>query len=362
MKKIYFYTSLMVSIFIMSGCSPKYTNIEHSKANLEEVSWDELDGFEKDNLNVAFEVFKQGCEKSKRKAILKRVCVKANTAQSPKDFFYDNFTPYKLYDDQDSDEGLITGYYEPLLYGSRTQSKKYPYPVYREPKDLISVNLNSLYPELKKYRLRGKIVNQKLVPYDPREKIKENENLEAICYVDDKINLYFLQIQGSGKIQLDTGEIINVGYANQNGHAYSSVGKYMIEHGLITKSEGSLQGMRKWFKNNPDKIDEVLNHNDSYIFFNETQHDAIGSLGVPLVAKRNLAVDRRYIPLGLPVFIQTTNPLTRENINQLMVAADTGGAIKGKIRADFFWGYGHKAEETAGRMKEIGKLFILLPN
>lgn len=363
MKPIYYSFILLLTITFFTGCSPKYTSFDNiSKGNLQEVEWNDIDGFEEDDLEHAFMVFKKGCEKAKRKTLLKEVCSQSENYDSAIDFFQSNFTPFKLFDDKDSDEGLITGYYEPLLQGSRTKTERFKYPIYKEPKDLVTVRLDSIYPELKRYRLRGKIVNNQLVPYETRGEIKENEHFEAICYVDDKVDLFFLHIQGSGKVQLDSGEIINVGYANQNGREYNSVGKYMIRNGLLKQYGGSMQAMKRWFDDHPSETDKVLNVNESYVFFHESAKSATGSLGVPLVAQRNLAVDRKYIPLGLPVFIQTRNPLTKKDISQLMVAADTGGAIKGKIRADFFWGHGKEAEATAGRMKEIGKLFVLMPN
>jgi len=170
-----------------------------------------------------------------------------------------------------------------------------------------------------------------------------------------------LHIQGSGKIKLDTGEIINVGYAEQNGWPYLSIGSYLIEKNYITKDEMSVQAMKDFFKANPKIMDEVFNSNPSYIFFRVSPNGATGALNTVLTAKRNLAVDRSYIPLGMPVFLSTKNPVTKEPLNQLMVAADVGGAIKGEIRADFFWGFGDDAFHYAGRMKEKGKMYILKP-
>jgi membrane-bound lytic murein transglycosylase A len=362
MKPFFSYATYFFLLLIITGCTPKYERYENiSQGNLSKTSWSDLEDFQKDDLASAFEVFKLGCEKSQRYALLKESCLKANEYDNALAFFQENFTPHKLYDDNHQDEGLITGYYEPLLHGSRTKTEQYQYPIFKQPKDLIVVDLSSVYPELSKYRLRGKLQGNKLVPYENRANIQEDENKEVICYVDDKIDLFFLHIQGSGRVQLDTGEIINVGYANQNGRTYNSVGKHMINQGLLKEYGGSMQGMKKWFEDHPEQADEILNHNESYVFFRESQKSATGSLGVPLVAKRNLAVDRNYIPLGLPVYINTKNPITQENIRQLMVAADTGGAIKGKIRADFYWGFGEEAEETAGKMKELGKLFVLIP-
>ena len=364
MKSLFNIGIVFIVFFILTGCAPKYnkTYEKLSKANLKQSSWSDLKDFEKDDLNLALDVFKKSCTKSKRYDTFKEACKKADEYSDAKLFFQENFTPYKLYDENNSDQGLITGYYEPLLNGSRTKNGKFQYPIYKIPNDLIVVDLNSIYPELKKYRLRGQLKGNKLIPYHARNEMENNKNLEPICYVDNKVDLFFLQIQGSGKVKFQDGSIINVGYANQNGRAYNSIGKAMIKKGYITANQGSLQGIKKWFEQNPTKVDEVLNINESYIFFQESKKSATGALGVELVAQRNLAVDRSFIPLGMPVFIQTNNPINKKEINQLMVAADVGGAIKGQIRADFFWGNSKLAEETAGKMKQKGILYMLLPN
>ncbi|MGB7401691.1 MAG: murein transglycosylase A [Arcobacter sp.] len=362
MKNLIFITIL---IAIFSGCAPKFEKIDSSKANLEKVSFSDIKDFEKDDLSLALDVFKKACTKSSRKETFEEVCLKANDTTNPKAFFEKNFTPYKLYNKNGTDKGTITGYYEPLLHGSFTKTDKYKYPVYKVPDDLITVDLRSVYPQLKKFTLRGKIKGNRLIPYEARKNISKNENQDVLLYVDNNIELYFLHIQGSGKVELPNGDLINIGYANQNGQQYNSIGKYMISKGYIGgKSDysASVQGMKKWFYDNPNKVNEIMNKNPSYIFFEKRLQGATGSLGVELVPERNLAVDTRYIPLGMPVFINTKNPVTNKEINQLMVAADTGGAIKGDIRADFFWGFAKEAEKYAGRMKEAGELYILVPN
>ncbi len=364
MKIIINITATFLALFFITGCAPKYTKnfTDMSQANLKEASWHSLKGFESDDLDLAFDVFKKACTRSKRYERFKTICAKTSEYTDGKKFFLENFKPYKLYDDKNQDEGMITGYYEPLLNGSIIKTGKFQYPIYKTPSNLVTVDLSSVYPELKKYRLRGYVKGNKLIPYDARDTMPSNKNLEPICYVDSKVDLFFLQIQGSGKVRFQDGTIINVGYANQNGRPYTSVGKAMIRKGYITSAQGSLQGMKKWFEQNPEKVDEVLNINESYVFFTESQKSATGALGVELVERRNLAVDRKYIPLGMPVFIQTSNPIDKKEINQLMVAADVGGAIKGKIRADFFWGNSKEAEEIAGRMKQKGILYMLIPN
>lgn len=367
--------TVFLTVFTLTGCSnkkeelkiePAVIQLEEKEAStieenrLEKVSFSQIDGFFEDDLNHALDIFKKDCKKSKRFEEFKNVCAKAEHVNDGRMFFVTNFQAYKLYDSKSRDEGIITGYYEPLLRGSLTKTKRYQYPVYKVPKNLITSNS----PSLKDVKSRGKVVKNKIVPYDTREEIEKNpnnKNLEAIAYVDDKFDLFFLQIQGSGKIQLDNGELLNVGYAAQNGWPYFSIGTYLINEGHLTKDEMSVQGMKTFFEKNPSKIDEVFNLNKSYIFFRIAKEGATGSLGSVLSAKRNIAVDRSYIPLGMPVFLNTKNPVTNEPINQLMVAADVGGAIKGEIRADFFWGFGDNAFEYAGRMKEKGKMYILKP-
>jgi membrane-bound lytic murein transglycosylase A len=363
MAKLLFIT-LSILLFI-TGCAPKYEQKPHiSKANFSEAAWEDIDGFDQDNLNIAFNVFKKGCQKAKRYEKLKEICTQADTTTDTKEFFLKNFTPYKLIGNNGNDQGLITGYYEPILNGSLTKTDKFQYPVYKKPKDLLIIDLSDAYEELKNYRLRGKLIGDKVVAYDSRAAIEagKNRKLEPICFVDNKIDLFFLHIQGSGKIRLKDGTILNVGYAGQNGRSYYAIGRKLIEEEHIKKEDLSLQTIKAWLEKNPEKIDEILNLNESYVFFHKSEKSATGSLGVELVGGRNLAVDPKFIPLGFPVFIDTTDPIDEKPIQRLMVAADTGGAIKGEIRADFFFGNGKVAKELAGKMKQKGSLYILIPN
>ena len=358
-------TSTLFLILLFTGCSQKepvkLQTIPISKAKVKKIEFKDIEGFYEDDLNLAFEVFKKDCQRAKRYDLFKNICQEAETFSNASQFFSENFTPYELYNDNNTNNGLITGYYEPLLHGSRIQSEEYKYPVYKTPKDMYTIDLSEAYPELKKYRLRGKLVNGKIIAYDDREELNKRDNLEPICYVNDEIDLFFLQIQGSGKVQMDTGEIINVGYSNQNGHKYFAIGRALLKEGVLAKTGASLQGIKKYLKQNPQRVQEILNKNRSYVFFVERKNSATGALGTELVAGRNLAVDRKYIPLGMPVFINTKNSVSQEKINRLMVAADVGGAIKGQIRADFYFGNGSDAELWAGGMKEKGKLTILVP-
>lgn len=366
MKSLSILTLLFIILF--TGCSVKEpVKLETlkgiSKAKVKKINFKDIDGFYEDDLSLAFEVFKKDCRRAKRYDLFKEICQRAETTSNASQFFSENFTPYELHNDNGTNNGLITGYYEPLLHGSRIKTDKYKYPIYKTPKDMYKIDLSAAYPELKKYRrLRGKLVNGKIVAYDDRAQLNKRTDLEPIVYVDDEIDLFFLQIQGSGKVALDTGETINVGYANQNGHKYFAIGRALLKEGVLTKTGASLQGIKKYLRQNPHRIEEILNKNRSYIFFVENKKSATGALGTELTAGRNLAVDRKYIPLGMPVFINTKSSVSKEKINRLMVAADVGGAIKGQIRADFFFGNGSDAELQAGGMKSPGKLTILVPN
>ena len=187
---------------------------------------------------------------------------------------------------------------------------------------------------------------------------------KELVWVDDPIELFFLQIQGSGRVVLDTGEILRLGYADHNGYPYTSIGKRLVDQGDLPLERASMQGIKDWARRNPGRVRELLDHNASYVFFRELPGDLpgpIGALDVPLTPRRSLAVDKRIVPLGAPVFIATTYPLTDAPLNRLMLAQDTGGAIRGAVRADFFWGFGDDAAREAGRMKQPLRMWVLLP-
>jgi len=188
--------------------------------------------------------------------------------------------------------------------------------------------------------------------------------------VDDAVELFFLQIQGSGRVKLPDGSMVRVGYADQNGHPYQSVGRLLVERGELKLEQASMQGIQAWARANPAKLNDLLNANPSYVFFREMPVAApkngepdgpLGALGVPLSPGRSIAVDPRHVPLGAPVFLATTQPNSAAPLNRLMLAQDTGGAIRGVVRADFFWGFGAEAGNQAGRMKQSGQMWVLLP-
>jgi membrane-bound lytic murein transglycosylase A len=205
------------------------------------------------------------------------------------------------------------------------------------------------------------------VPYATRAEIEATSSPLAgneLVWINDIIDVFFLQVQGSGLVKLDNGGEVHVGYADQNGHAYNSIGRVLIERGELSADQASMQGIKNWARNNLDKLRDLLNSNPSYVFFRELPAELpgpLGALGVPIAAERSVAIDPKYVPLGAPIFLSTTQPNSQIPLKRLMVAQDTGGAIKGGVRADFFWGAGNEAGAKAGAMKQQGKIWVLLP-
>lgn len=340
---------------------------------LKPAKWEEIDGLVEDDLSEAWGAWLQTCSAYQNKPQWKEACVAAKALPNKPSnasviaYLTSYFEVYATTNTDGSNTGMMTGYYEPLLKGSRTKSAEFPYALYRQPSDLITVELADIYPELKYKRVRGKLQGNKLVPYKTRAEIDTTPSPLAgneLVWVNDVIDAFFLQIQGSGLVELENGEKIHLGYADQNGHAYNSIGRILIERGELTADQASMQGIRNWGRNNTPKLRELLNSNPSYVFFKELPVGLlgpIGAMGVPISAQRSVAVDPKYIPLGAPVFLSTTEPNSAKPLKRLMLAQDTGGAIKGGVRADFFWGAGSEAGAKAGAMKQQGKIWVLLP-
>jgi membrane-bound lytic murein transglycosylase A len=362
-KKMKIILTLTLSLFIV-GCSQKATSpfSSLSKTPMKPSSFENLPHWQEDNHDLALDTFIKSCHLKKSPLEIKSLCQKAKESHNAQAFFEEAFVPYQLHNDEDEQVGLITGYYEPQLNGSLSKHGEYKYPIYAVPNDMITVNLSTLYPSLKPYRLRGQLKDNKLLPYFTREEIEKRIlDAEVLCYCDDPIKLFFLHIQGSGKVKLEDGTLLNIGYANQNGHPYFAIGKALIKQGYILRENISLQSIDAFLRENPDKMQELLNLNPSYVFFEKREVGASGSVGVELTPKRSVAVDPNSIHLGLPLYLSTTDPLDSSDITQLMVAQDTGGAIKGQIRVDYFWGNGILAELRAGKMAQQGQVWIFIP-
>jgi len=339
---------------------------------LQPVAWGELPGWRTDDLAEAWPAFIRSCMALKSQPRWQAPCWAAAQMQrhdgaSLRTFFESWFRPYRVFNSDGSLDGLVTGYYEPLLYGSRTRTERYRYPLYGTPDDLLSIDVAALFPELKGERVRGRRENGHVVPYYTRSEIEQGvASLDGkeILWVDDAVELFFLHIQGSGRVKMEDGEIVRVGYANHNGHPYRSIGRILIDRGELTLAEASMQGIQQWGRDNPGRLNALLAENPAYVFFRELPSDLggpIGALGVPITPGRSIAVDEQSVPLGAPVYLATSWPNTNKPLSRLMFAQDKGSAIKGAVRADFFWGFGDDAARLAGRMRQSGQMWVLLP-
>lgn len=340
--------------------------------HLRRGNWTELPGWRDDDPAAAWDALLASCSTLKTQEAWRAVCAAAQAAPRPdreraRRFFESNFTPYQLLQADGGTEGLATGYYEPLLRGSRKPTTRYRYPVYGVPEDLVSIDLPAFGVESRESRLRARLDGKRVLPYFDRSQIEAGAaplRGREIAWVDDPVELFFLQIQGSGRLDLEGGGVMRLGFADHNGHPYRSIGRLLIDRGELPAERASMQGIKAWAQQNPDKLREVLDYNPRYIFFRELPAGLggpLGAQGVPLTARRSIAVDPRFVPLGAPVFLATTWPLSNKPLNQLMLAQDTGSAIRGAVRADFFWGYGDDAAREAGRMKQALRMWVLLP-
>jgi membrane-bound lytic murein transglycosylase A len=381
-KIMKFLLSSLALILLVAGCAGKKIEpippiepvepVAQAQDVLAEVPWEALDGWLFDRPAAALETFQKSCRAVGKRSTWREVCALAQQVDPVTDslarkFFEENFQPYQVREEDGDEVGLVTGYYAPEIEGRRQPDAEFRYPIYRQPDDLLIVDLAEVYPELGRYRLRGRLEGNRVVPYFQRSDIDNGDNPLAgneLFWVKDPVDLFFLHIQGSGRIRLPDGELVMVNYANQNGHPYRSIGKLLLERKAMTRDQMSMANIRRWVAAHPQDGQRLLAENPSYVFFRELDNkytSPLGALGIPLTALRSLAVDPRNIPLGAPVFMSTTYPGTDLPLQQLMIAQDTGGAIKGRVRADFFWGMGADAGAVAGKMKEDCRLWVLLP-
>lgn len=279
-----------------------------------------------------------------------------------------HFKAYQLQKEDGTTEGLLTGYFEPELQGSRQSQDEFKHPLYATPADLITVKLSNLYPELKGKRLRGRLQGDDLVPFFSREQWEQigPTRETPIVWVNDALDAFLLQVQGSGRVELRDGSVIRLSYANQNGHPYNSIGRELVKRGELTVEQATIPGIRDWAKRNPNKLDGLLNSNPSIVFFKENsvlnpEQGPVGALGIPLTAGLSIAIDRQRIAYGTPLWISSTHPINGTPMNQAGLAQDTGGAIRGRVRADYFWGTGPEAGEAAGLARQPLRMWILWP-
>jgi len=352
---------------------------------LTRAAFADLDGWRADPVSAALPAFLKSCARLGRLADAAPVgprglagraadwrgpCAEAASIPPGGDaavraFFEARFLPYRA-TAAGGAAGLFTGYYEPELRGSRTRRGPYTVPLYRRPPDLVTVDLGLFRPEWEAERLVGRVVDGTLRPYLRRAEVDAGalagQGLELL-WVDDPVDAFMLQVQGSGRVVLAGGGVVRVGFAAHNGHAYRSIGRVLVERGALEPHAASLESIRAWIAAHPDQASPLLRENARYVFFREVVGEGpIGAQGAVLTAGRSLAVDPRFVPLGVPVWVDAADPDGRvQPVRRLMVAQDTGGAITGPVRGDLFWGFGAAAGETAGRMRHRGGYVLLLP-
>jgi len=337
-----------------SGASP--SSYSSAIAGFSAVSWQALPGWQEDDLTQAWPAWLKSCEGlSKKNSDInwRQVCAQANNvsshdSQSIRKYFENNFQAYEIRNSSGSDTGLITGYYEPVMNGSQTRTSTYNFPLYGLPNSWRKSKPN---------------------PGPTRAELMSSGILQGseIAWVQDPVAAAFMQIQGSGKIRLEDGRILRLGYAGTNDQPFKSFAQWLLDRKEITRSEATMQGISQWAKRNPGQVNEMLNANPRFVFFKELPGNVAadlgpnGALGVPLTGERSIAVDLQALPLGAPVFLSTTKPLSSQPLQKLVMAQDTGKAIVGGVRADYYWGSGDSAGEMAGRMKQNGRMWLLLP-
>ncbi|GAB3344961.1 murein transglycosylase A [Bordetella tumulicola] len=355
------------------------------------AGWAELPGWTNDDLSRFWPLFLRNCQGLMRQTsgnlaasaratprAWQPVCAAAvdfaggSDPAAVRQFLQTHLQPWRLNGtDNRTASNTVTGYYEPLVRGSRRQGGAYQWPLYGVPEDLLTIDLGAVYPDLAGKRVRGKLVGKRVVPYDTRATLETSGTKPpVIVWVDDPVDNFFLQVQGSGRVLLkdgpDAGTTIRVAYADHNGQPYASIGRWLINKGELRANEASMQNVRAWAQRNPSRVQEMLNANPAVVFFREEavvdpEQGPKGAYGIPLAPRRSIAVDTNFVPLGTPVYLSTTWPSSDRPLQGLVFAQDTGAAIKGAARADFYWGYGDEAGAQAGRMKQRGQMWVLWP-
>jgi len=362
-----FFVGLVLACLFLAACTTEPTPPTTPKRVLTPVRFADLPNWQQDTVAEALPAFRRSCQSLGRKTDWAGACaalaaVPDNDNQAARGYFETWFRPYAVSDNGKRD-GLFTGYYEAELHGSMQRHGAYQTPLYAWPTDLIAVDLGDFKTEWKGKHLVGKVVGQNLKPYDDRAAIARGSlanRAAVLAWVDDPVSAFFLAVQGSGRVRLDDGRTLNIGYDGANGRDYVAIGRKLADSGDLPKPV-TMQSIRAWLAAHPNRADDVMNMNPSFVFFRTLQGDGpIGAQGVALTPRRSLAVDPAFVALGTPVWLDSADG-EGQGLQRLMIAQDTGGAIKGVVRGDMFWGFGAEAERKAGAMQSTGRAFLLLP-
>lgn len=355
----------LLLLTLISGCSMLTTETPRQQR----VKFSELDGWSLDQAIAVKPALMKSCRRLNRSVLTRdspwgshelweSLCkeLRQTPDRQLKDFFEQNFSPVRVAPHK---KGLFTAYYSPVIAGSLTPSDTYTVPLLKLPQDLVNVCLSDF--GLAKQRLVGKVEKGYLKPYPSRAQIERQKTYKSdvLLWLNNSADKFFLQVQGSGNVQLPDGKIMHVSYAGNNGHTYVPIGRILLQQGELV--DVSMQTLRDWLEKNPGRSQWLMNQNPRYIFFDFAREGAITSQGVPATSQRTLAVDPQHVPLGLPVWLDTRLSATGERFQRLMVAQDTGSAIKGPARGDIYMGFGKEAALLAGPQQEPGKLYVLIP-
>ena len=287
-------------------------------------------------------------------------------------FIQKNYKVYRSIGSGPDKDVLFTGYYEPFLNARRLPDNQFNVPILGRPDDLVTIDLTEFSPKYKGEKLTGRVIDGMVIPYFERKDIAGEGDLggkaPVLAWLDDPVDLFFLQIQGSGRVYLDDGVALNVHYDSTNGRPYRSIGRLLIDEGKIPLSEMSMQRIKSYLADNPEQARDILDHNPSYVFFRLEEEGPLGFLNVKLTPGRSIALDYRLFPLPAISFIETAKPILDghgdiirwENFRRFFISQDTGGAIRGPGRADIFWGNGPYAEVAAGHMRQRGNLYVMI--
>jgi membrane-bound lytic murein transglycosylase A len=374
------------SVMLLASCATHVPNVTEAPyfrlpslppAPSTALAINALPGFEQDSLDGLPEAIGHQCNLKVRPEPWPVLCEEFSQQRSGPDgltglrqWISQRFVATALRSTNGNSEGLITGYYEPVVTGSRLRENALQVPLYRRPPDLVRAPSNT--GESGKTNDRARILNGEALPYYSRAEIENKGVLGGLelVFIDDSVDAFFLQIQGSGRVLLrepnSPPKTIRVGFADHNGFAYKAIGSVLRQRNAMSADQINAESIKQWLRSNPAQATEVMQTNQRFIFFTELAEGnrllgPIGALGVPLTAERSLATDPSTIPLGSLVFLSTTDPETSMAINKLMVSQDIGVAIRGEVRADLFWGLGAQAESKASAMKQPGKLWLLQP-
>ncbi|HBI20983.1 MAG TPA: hypothetical protein DDY37_00080 [Legionella sp.] len=384
MKALRLYIMLIATVMLALTAGYWYSS---AKTSLTPASFHHLPGWDTASIQPSLRAFQHSCRTFLKQNPEKSVgtesiplqikdwqpaCVVAMSLKTPsdatiRDFFQTWFTPVEFYKHKPV-HGLFTGYFMPLLHGSLKKTAEYSVPIYGLPSNLISANLGLFRKDLHNKRIVGRVAGNKLVPFYTREEISHGairHIAPVLFWIKSPMDRLFLEIEGSGAVELADGEPFYVGYAAENGAEYKSVASVLIREGVMTRDNASSAHIKAYLNQHPKEINRILNQNKSFVFFQKLKTNAaLGAQGVPLTPGYSLAVDHAFIPYGTPTFLSTTTPTEnnrKKPFNRLMVAQDTGGAIRGMVRGDVFWGTGKKAYFMANHMQNKGRYWLLLP-